>query len=248
MIIKDIISQVWTKTKDSFLSKGGGTLSGDLKIITPSWPALFLAPQGSGQEGAKLQVRGATDETGLIFTISNFTDIWGETTGRIFWFQNQKSTDAAHAFEFTEKDNGVWGDRYTFIHTGSDPVETNNALVSWSLGAGTPLSSGADLNDIWEVGNYRCGTNAEVAKLTNCPTTIAFTMKVYSSVGNSVIKEPSTAWQYGIQEVHDMNNNMWLRYFTNNGNAAFTFRNWIKIVTATDGKITGYTVQGAVYN
>lgn len=195
-------------------------------------------------------MRGATDETGLAFALGVMTNLNTSKTGRYWFFNNQNGANLTNALVVQEKNDGTWGKKYAYIHTGSDPVDTNNALLSWSLGAGKPLASGVDLNEVYTVGNYKCSTDAEAEKCANCPTTSAFVMKVYSPTGNSTIGAPTEGkWLYGMQEIHTLSNTHWYRRFANSGNSTYSFSDWKQIVTASEsGAISDYTIKGAVYN
>ena len=62
-----------------------------------------------------------------------------------------------------------------------------NSLYSKSylLYGGIRITSGSNLNDYIEPGNYYCTSNADAASIQNSPTNSAFTMKVEYSIGTS---------------------------------------------------------------
>lgn len=56
---------------------------------------------------------------------------------------------------------------------------------SYLLYGGIRITSGSNLNDYIEPGNYYCTSNVDAASIQNSPTNSAFTMKVEYSIGTS---------------------------------------------------------------
>ena len=96
------------------------------------------------------------------------------------------------------------------IHTTKDmevggQLKFDNAanIPYFNLGKeGTAITSGADLNDIYEPGNYYCELDTYVSSIAHRPQNldIAFSMRVYKSRGadNDRIQEINNYWGYGM--------------------------------------------------
>lgn len=102
------------------------------------------------------------------------------------------------------------------------------------------IPSGANLNDYTSIGNYAVSQSSIATGISNCPTTNAFILNVFSSIGDDT-KTPasgSTGYFYYIQELIDINANRWIRYCNYLG-SYWTYGNWAKIITSAGGTITG---------
>lgn len=101
---------------------------------------------------------------------------------------------------------------------------------------GTVIPSGANLNvtDYLRVGNYYNSKNAEVATMTNCPTTLAFMMQVYSPLSTAIDNETSKTWVYRLRKIIDHKGNEYYQ-FVNSGATAgsFTYGEWTQILKTT---------------
>jgi hypothetical protein len=65
------------------------------------------------------------------------------------------------------------------------------------LDGGTAITASTDLDDVG-YGTYNCASSAIVATLTNCPTTLAFTMDVKKIFGGATIYQTLTAYNGAI--------------------------------------------------
>lgn len=102
------------------------------------------------------------------------------------------------------------------------------------------IPSGTDLNDYVSIGNYACLNILTASSLSNCPTTNAFILNVFSSIGDDT-KTPasgSTGYYYYIQELIDINAQRWVRLAWYLG-SYWSFGTWEKIITSAGGTITG---------
>lgn len=106
--------------------------------------------------------------------------------------------------------------------------------------AGTAISANSDLNTtaFLKVGNYYCSKNADVATLTNCPTTMAFMMQVYSPLSTTIDNESKT-WVYRLRKLITHKGEEYYQ-FVNSGatGGVFTYGSWVKNITASDAATT----------
>ena len=102
---------------------------------------------------------------------------------------------------------------------------------------GTAIAANSDLNTtaFLKVGNYYCSQNASVATLTNCPTTLAFMMQVYSPLSTTIDNETTKTWVYRLRKIITHKGVEYYQ-FVNSGATAgtFTYGAWIKQANETD--------------
>jgi len=106
---------------------------------------------------------------------------------------------------------------------------------------GTSIPANADINTTTylKVGNFYCSKNADVATMTNCPTTMAFMMQVYSPLSTTIDNETSKTWVYRLRKIIDHKGNEWYQSVNSGGTAGtFTYNAWQKILKDTDTATT----------
>ncbi len=115
---------------------------------------------------------------------------------------------------------------------------------------GTAIPNSANLNTLayLNVGMYSCNTNVIAATLTNCPTTSAFTMRVYSSHSPSVQDPATDTWVYLVREITDLSGHRWIQN-ANSGSTAgtFTYGTW-KRCLESDQVLSASAVRDAGWN
>lgn len=119
------------------------------------------------------------------------------------------------------------------LHSGStipeSMLEHSNYYDRLGPIYGTAIPNNANLNTLayLNVGMYSCHTNVTAATLTNCPTTSAFTMRVYSSHSPSVQDPATDTWVYLVREITDLAGHRWIQN-ANSGTTAgtFTYGTW----------------------
>ena len=92
-------------------------------------------------------------------------------------------------------------------------LENGNLYDKFVALDGTEIAINTDLNTIalCKPGMYYCARNVDVATLTNCPTSSAFTMRVYVPNSN-VPKDPNVdTWVYTVREITDITNKRWIQ-------------------------------------
>lgn len=102
---------------------------------------------------------------------------------------------------------------------------------------GLNIPENADLNtvDYLSVGSYFCSQNATVKTFTNCPTTQAFLMQVYSPISKSIDNEATGAWVYRLRKLMSYQGDEYIQYISTSGAAGeFTYGEWKKITTSKD--------------
>ncbi len=155
----------------------------------------------------------------------------GITAAGVAQIEKNKQT-AQNAIPKSEK--GVAGGVATL--DGSGQVPNSNLNNAWLLQGGTEIGANDDLNAYTTEGNYYCASNDIAKTLINCPTTNAFTLKIYSSVGRKS--------QYVTQEVHDfIRFQIYTRLFVGS-----EWYEWIKLTVSPNEFIptTGGVIQGSL--
>lgn len=89
------------------------------------------------------------------------------------------------------------------------------------------IPSNANLNDYTQVGIYACRSNTTVETLYNRPSDFAFTMRVYSGLGN---KDTAGSYWYLLQEVrpYQAAEPTYRRTLTRNSSGAWSYGGWMK--------------------
>lgn len=116
---------------------------------------------------------------------------------------------------------------------------------------GTAIPANADLNTntYIKVGNYYCSANATVATLTNCPTTKAFMLQVYSPLATTVDNEETGTWVYRIRKMLVYNGIEYTQDVYSGATAgSFTFGPWKQTAVITGTEIPELKVRNEVNN
>ena len=102
---------------------------------------------------------------------------------------------------------------------------------------GTDIGANQNLNTInfIKVGKYHCSTNATVQTLTNCPTTEAFMMEVFSPLSTTYDNETTSQWVYRLRKITTNTGHMYIQK-VNSGSTAgtFTYDTWHKMYSELD--------------
>lgn len=121
-------------------------------------------------------------------------------------------------------------------HTVSN-ISDGSRILSTLIPYGTAVTASSDLNTVTyiKVGNYYCSANATVATLTNCPTSAAFMMQVYSPLATSYDNESTGTWVYRLRKLMTYTGDEFIQQVYSNGTAGdFTYGAWKKIATSAD--------------
>ena len=83
---------------------------------------------------------------------------------------------------------------------GKTELEALNNLKAISLGEGTPIKSGDDLDSYVSVGNYMCKLDSIAIELSNCPVKYAFRMTVgYANGEKRYLYQEITCYNTGVK-------------------------------------------------
>ena len=102
---------------------------------------------------------------------------------------------------------------------------------------GTEIIADKDLNTVefLSVGKYYCSRNVTVATLTNCPTSTAFMMEVFSPLSTTIDNETTGTWVYRMRLITELDGDMWYQSCNSNGTANnWTYNAWHKIARIDD--------------
>lgn len=120
----------------------------------------------------------------------------------------------------------------TVATTGSYNDLTNlpsDRLFRMLVPTGTAIPSNADLNTTTyiSVGRYYCSANATVSTLTNCPTSSAFMMEVFSPLSTTIDNETTDTWVYRLRLLTTYTGETWVQQVDSGSTAgSFTYRTW----------------------
>ena len=123
------------------------------------------------------------------------------------------------------------------LHSGSTIPESmllhTNYYDRLAAIGGTDIPSNADLNTITylSIGMYACETNAKAASLSNCPTSSAFTMRVYLSHSTSPRDINNEQWVYLVREITDLQGRKWNQNASSGTTpGVFTYGTWKQVI------------------
>ena len=114
------------------------------------------------------------------------------------------------------KGDGTWGD-------------IDDRLYRMLVPTGTQITSNKDLatTEFLKVGRYYCSTNATVATLTNCPTSSAFMMEVFSPLSTTIDDEDTDTWVYRLRILTTFTGEMWVQQVSSGSTVgSFTYGTW----------------------
>ena len=102
---------------------------------------------------------------------------------------------------------------------------------------GTDIGANQNLNTInfIKVGKYYCSTNAIVHTLTNCPTTEAFMMEVFSPLSTTYDNETTSKWVCRLRKITTYTGHMYIQKVISGSTAGtFTYDTWHKMYSELD--------------
>ena len=102
---------------------------------------------------------------------------------------------------------------------------------------GTAIASNKDLNtlEFLSVGKYYCSTNAVAQTLSNCPTTQAFMMEVFSPLSTTIDNESTGTWVYRLRMITTLGGEIYVSGCNSNSTAGnFSYSGWKKITNSAD--------------
>jgi hypothetical protein len=110
--------------------------------------------------------------------------------------------------------------------------ELNNKILYsvFPVYSGTSIGTATDFNSLVTPGVYTIYQDGIAQSSSNCPSTYAGKLCVFSLSGNPF----TSAWQYGCQTYKDRVGNEFVRAVSSNSSGAVTFGSWGKIVLDND--------------
>lgn len=125
-------------------------------------------------------------------------------------------------------------------------IDSGKQLTPESIGADaagtglyasfTNIPANSDLNDYTACGYYQQGSSGISATIANNPSSEAFILIVYSSLGNTT--DPDTilgkAWRYRLQRVISYSGREYVRSIDTDGSGTINFHDWRKFAYITD--------------
>ena len=112
---------------------------------------------------------------------------------------------------------------------------------------GTAIASNKDLNtlEFLSVGKYFCSTNVVAQTLSNCPTTQAFMMEVFSPLSTTIDNESTGTWVYRLRMITTLGGEIYVSGCNSNSTAGnFSYSGWKKITNSAD--IASYNLYNVI--
>lgn len=109
--------------------------------------------------------------------------------------------------------------------------QIDNRLFSMLIPEGTEIPANKDLNtlEFLKVGKYFCQPNTTVTTLTNCPTTSAFMMEVFSPLSTTIDDETTDTWVYRLRKLTTFTGEVYYQQANSGGTiGTFTYQAWKK--------------------
>lgn len=108
----------------------------------------------------------------------------------------------------------------------------SDRLFRMLVPTGTEITSNKNLNTVefLVVGRYYCSANATVATLTNCPTSSAFMLEVFSPLSTTIDDETTRAWCYRTRILTTFTGEMFVQSCSTNATPNnWSYGSWSKI-------------------
>lgn len=130
---------------------------------------------------------------------------------------------------------GDWTDWFAYYDAGHKPTLTelgaaaDNHKHPYAINIGydrIDINEGEDLNNILDMGCYRCATASKAATLLNSPTQNAFILDMVAATGGNIAINPDS-YTYGTQRLYDLDGNHYVRRVTSNADGTITYGEWI---------------------
>lgn len=107
----------------------------------------------------------------------------------------------------------------------------SDRLYRMLVPTGTEITSNKNLNttEFLVVGRYYCSTNNTVATLSNCPTTSAFMMDVFSPLSTTIDNETTSPWCYRLRMLTTYTGATYVQQCETTGTAdVWTYHSWVR--------------------
>lgn len=189
---------------------------------------------GMGFVGIAYRIRdyGSEDQYFVICYVHNdpdpFTALVSQNSTSITWKRQTVAVDSAFS---TTSTNPVQNQVIT------NKINQLDRYYRALVPVGTQIASNKDLNtlEFLSVGKYYNSTNASVATLTNCPTTEAFMMEVFSPLSTTIDNESTATWVYRLRIITTLSGAMYTQQASSGSTAGtFTYGAWVRIARMTD--------------
>lgn len=196
---------------------------GDL-LNTPTIPTNTSDLTNDGDDGVHPFL--ATDDVATVATSGLYSDLTGTPT--IPTSTSDLVNDGSDGTStYVEAD-----DLATVATSGSYDDLTDlpsDRLFRMLVPTGTEITANKDLNtlEFISVGRYYCSANTTVATLSNCPTSSAFMMEVFSPLSTTIDDETTDTWCYRLRLLTTYQGDMWIQMVDSGATAGvFTYRAW----------------------
>lgn len=198
---------------------------GDL-LNTPTIPANTSDLTNDGDDGVHPFL--ATDDVATVATSGLYSDLTGTPT--IPTNTSDLVNDGSDGTStYVEAD-----DLATVATSGSydDLIDLpSDRLYRMLVPTGTEITSNKNLNttEFLVVGRYYCSANNTVATLSNCPTTSAFMMDVFSPLSTTIDNETTSPWCYRLRMLTTYTGETYVQQCETTGTAdVWTYHSWVR--------------------
>lgn len=160
--------------------------------------------------------------------INPYTAVVAQNATSITWSRMKTTVDSAFS---TTSTNPVQNQVIT------NKINQLDRYYRALVPVGTQIAYNKNLNtlEFLSVGKYYISTNAGAATLTNCPTTEAFMMEVFSPLSTSIDNESTATWVYRLRIITTLTGVMYTQIANSGATAgSFTYGGWVRIARMSD--------------
>lgn len=106
---------------------------------------------------------------------------------------------------------------------GQEILSTSTGFKLYNV---TTIANNSNLNNLYQIGCYACRSSANVATLSNCPTSNPFVMYTLNGQGNTLTEPDVNGYSYFHQIIIDNQGSLYRRRLYTSGGGSITFGTW----------------------
>ena len=115
-----------------------------------------------------------------------------------------------------------------------DEIDSRLLRMLIPEGATIPVNEDLNTTQYLSVGKFFCSSNATAQTLSNCPTTNAFMMEVFSPLSLTIDDETTANWCYRLRLITDYTGKMFIQRTNTSGTAGtWTYFDWTPVNPST---------------
>ena len=110
--------------------------------------------------------------------------------------------------------------------------DINRRVLRELVPNGTAIPANTDIKttNYLKVGKYVCSSSATAATLTNCPTTVAFNMEVFSPLKDAIDDETTAQWVYRVRKITTLSGDIYIQEVSSGSTVGtFYYGSWKQV-------------------